>query len=70
MKLIEGLKLDIGYTQVDLLNAISEKLGINVKDISKYQILKEGLDARRKPNVHYVLNVAIETDKTNSATKN
>ena len=62
MKLLEGLRLEIGYTEKDVVNAIAKKCKIQVKDIKRYEIIKESIDARRKPEVYYNLNVAFDTD--------
>ena len=60
MKLLQSLRVEIGYTAEDLKCAVAKKVGIKPQDITKIEIVKESLDARRKPNVFYNLNVAFE----------
>jgi uncharacterized FAD-dependent dehydrogenase len=60
MKIIEGLKLDIGYSEKDIYESILQKIGLSKNEVENYLIVKESIDARRKPNVFYSLNVAVE----------
>jgi len=47
----------------DKLNKkIASKLGIKEENIKNIKILKESIDARRKPDIYYVYEVAIDTD--------
>ncbi len=64
MKQVDGLRLNIGYNESDLLRAIGEKLKILPKSVVKYEITKESIDARRKPNIYYNVNVAIEANSS------
>ncbi|MBE7082314.1 MAG: hypothetical protein E7378_01355 [Clostridiales bacterium] len=63
MKLITELKLNLNYNQDDIYSAICKKTKLNKKDIHSFEIIKLGIDARKKPDVKYVLNVAISVDK-------
>ena len=45
-----------------LKKVIAHKLGIKVENIKSIKILKESIDARRKPDIYYVYEVAIDTD--------
>ncbi len=65
MKVLDGLRLDIGYNMDDIKSAIASRLGVHPNDIFKMEIIKEGLDARRKPNLYYNLNVAFESKSKN-----
>jgi len=65
MKLYEGIKLDIGYTKEDLKKALAKSLKINCQDITNIEIIKESIDARRKPNVYNIVNVAFDCSKKN-----
>ncbi|MBO7526801.1 MAG: hypothetical protein J6T74_02770 [Clostridia bacterium] len=62
MKLITEIKLKPGFLEQDLIKAMCEKAKIKPNDIKKYEIIKQGIDARKKPNVFCVLNVAIDCD--------
>lgn len=60
MKLLTELKVKIGYTERDIYQAIQKKYHIFQNEIEKFEIVKESLDSRKKPNIFYSLNVAIE----------
>jgi len=66
MKLLEGLRLSPKYSIQDLEQAILEKLKVKVSDIDTYEIVKESIDARKKPNIFYNINVAVKLKKTNA----
>ena len=63
MKLIKEIKLNPNYQEKDLLNAICKKTKLISKDIMSYEIITLGIDARKKPNVKIVLNIAINVKK-------
>lgn len=63
MKLLTQLKLNIGYSRQDLLNAIQKKYRVFPDEIEEFVILKESIDSRQKPNVFIVLNVAVQVKK-------
>lgn len=56
---IEQLKMQVGFCDEDLKAKVAEQLNISHADISNVRILKQAIDARKKPNVFYVLNVAV-----------
>ena len=60
MKLLTELKVKIGYTEADIFQAIQKKYNILKNEIETFEIVKEGLDSRKKPDVFYVLNMAIK----------
>lgn len=62
MKLISELKLNVGYTKEDILNAIEKKYGIFQTEIKHLEIVKESIDARKKPAIFYILNVAVDAE--------
>lgn len=59
MKLITEIKLKYNHTKQDLINEIAKKAKIQTKDILDYEIVKMGIDARKKTNILFVYNVAI-----------
>lgn len=67
MKLLTELKVKIGYQENDIFQAIQKKYNIFKNEIENYEIVKESLDSRKKPNVFYSLNIAIQVK--NSAKK-
>ena len=54
------LKCKPGYQKEDIIRALSEKLHIPPHSIADIKILRESLDARKKPNLFYSLCVAFE----------
>ena len=57
---VENLKMNIGFNDYDIINVCAKKLNIKPKEILKYEIIRQSIDARRKPNVFYSLHVAVE----------
>ena len=60
MKLLTELKVKIGYSEADIFQAIQKKYNIFKNEIENYEIVKESLDSRKKPDIFYSLNVAVE----------
>lgn len=58
MKLLSELKVKLNYNEEDIFAAIKRKYGIFRDEIKSFEIIKESLDARKKPNVFIVLQVA------------
>lgn len=54
---ISNLKLQPGYKENDVINAISKKLKINKAQIISFSILRRSLDARKKNDIRFVLTV-------------
>lgn len=59
MYLVNDIKVNIDYSDSDILDAVYKKIGAK---ISSFKILKRAIDARRRP-VKYVLNLAVKTKK-------
>lgn len=59
MKLISELKLKPGYLSEDIFAAVKNKYGINKSEIESFEIIKESIDSRKKPDIYYVLNLAV-----------
>lgn len=57
---IQQLKTSLHYTEDSLRREIAKKLKIPATDIRKITIKKQSLDARKKPDLYYVLTVDIE----------
>lgn len=60
MKLITEIKLKPNYKESDFIEEVIKKAKIKKQDLLSCEIVKMGIDARRKPKVYYVVNVAIE----------
>lgn len=63
MKLLTEIKVKPNYSKEDILFAIKKKYGLFADEILKWEIVKESLDARKKPDIFMVLNVAAEVKK-------
>ena len=59
MKLLTELKVKIGYDKSDIFHAIRKKYGVFENEIERFEIVKESLDCRKKPDIFYSLNVAV-----------
>lgn len=56
---IEQIKMPVGFCDDDIKKVVAKKLGILISDIKEMIILKQAIDARRKPDIFYVLNVGV-----------
>ena len=57
------LKMHPGYSTKDIVEKIASKLHIPSGQITDVKILKESIDARKKPDVFYTLSVAFSCEK-------
>lgn len=64
MKLLTELKVKFNYNKNDILNAIRKKYGVFAEEIEDFEIVRESLDARQKPNIVFKLNVAVKVKKS------
>ena len=64
MKLVKEIKiLSSDNNKEHLLTAIANKCKTKTSDIVCFEIIKQGIDARKKPNIYFVYNVAVEFSK-------
>ncbi len=56
---LDQINLPINYSKEDINNQICKTLKIKDKDISSFEILKLSIDARKKPNVKYVVSLGV-----------
>jgi len=56
---IQQLKIQTAYTEDMLLGRIARHLGIDKSRISSYEILRRSIDARRKPEIFYVMSLHV-----------
>ena len=56
---LDQITLPIKYNDSDIKTEICKKLKINEKDIASFEILKLSIDARKKPNVKYVVSIGV-----------
>ena len=60
MKLLTELKVKMNYKIGDVLFAIRKKYDLFAEEINKFEIVKESIDARKKPDVFIKINVAVD----------
>lgn len=71
MEMIKVSQVKVPVFETDLTNKLSKVLKINKDDIISYKILKKSLDARLKPNLVYVYDLAVNIkNETNFLNKN
>jgi len=63
MKLLTEIKTKLGYDEEDIYFAIERKYKLKKSEVEKYIIIRESIDARKKPNVIINLNIAVEVTK-------
>lgn len=59
----QQLKMYPGYTEETVIQSIADHLHIPPKSIRELSILRESIDARKKPDVFYTLSVAFSCDR-------
>ncbi len=64
MKLFSELKVKPGYKKEDIFAALQKKYGVFSNEIEDFEIVKESIDSRKKPEIYYSLNVAAEVKKS------
>ena len=65
MKLmVHNLKLALDGNMDELKKSASQKIKIKAEDIKSFRIVKESVDARKKPDINFVYSVLIETDSS------
>jgi uncharacterized FAD-dependent dehydrogenase len=57
------LKMKPGYSIEDVRQKLAACLRISLQEIRQLEILKESIDARKKPDIYYVLSVAFACDR-------
>ena len=60
MKLLTEIKVCLKHTNKDIFEAIRKKYGVFEHEIEKFQIVRESLDCRKKPNIVVSYNIAVE----------
>ena len=59
---IGQIKLDPDHTKADLVQKIAKTLRIAEKEILHYEIKKQSIDARKKPQVKYIYTVDVKVN--------
>ena len=50
---INQLKLPLGHDRKDMIEKISRILGVKAEEIDTFNIIKQSIDARKKPDILY-----------------
>jgi uncharacterized FAD-dependent dehydrogenase len=61
--IVYNLKMHLDYTINDLKRITSKKIGVSERDFSSFKIIKESIDARKKPHINIVYSVMVEIEK-------
>lgn len=56
---INQLKLPTDYTKEQLIHKIAREIGVDKSRIVRYEIMRRSIDARKKPDIFYVLSVSV-----------
>lgn len=66
---INQLKMPLGHTKEALLSQVGRRLRVHTEEIASLDIVKQSLDARKKPELHYsyVVNVCLKGGKSQEA---
>ncbi len=64
---IQQLKVPLTYDEAYLRKGIARKLKIPASEIKELRVRKQSLDARKKPELYYVLTVDLLSDKRAAA---
>jgi uncharacterized FAD-dependent dehydrogenase len=61
--IVYNLKTDLDDTIYDLKKITSKKIGVSERDFNSFKIVKESIDARKKPHINIVYSVVVEIEK-------
>ena len=65
----QQLKMHPGYTMEDIREKIAQNLHIPPNSINDPEILRESIDARKKPQIFYILSVSFSCERENALLK-
>lgn len=65
----QQLKMHPGYRMEDIREKIAQNLHIPSNSINDLEILRESIDARKKPQIFYILSVAFSSEKEKTLLK-
>lgn len=66
---ITQLKMEIHHSREALLAKISRTLGIRPEAVMEFQIVKQSIDARKKPELYFIYTVDVKTKKEETIVK-
>ena len=57
---LEQISLPVKYTEKDIIKQITNKLKIKNTDVLDFEILKLSIDARKKPDIKYIVSLGVK----------
>ena len=63
MKLLTEIKVKVKYDENDIFSGIKRKYNLEKSEILSWEIVKESIDSRKKPEIFVSLNLAVEVAK-------
>lgn len=66
---ISQLKIKVGHSQEQLKKKLVRELRIHPEDLLQYEIRRQSVDARRKPELHYVYSIDVQVKKEKEVLK-
>ncbi len=66
---IGQIKMQPGHSMSELYNKVAKTLHVAVKDILEFNIYKQSIDARKKPEVYYVYTIDVKLADENTVLK-
>lgn len=66
---IQQLKMSISHTKEELLKKVTKRLRISKKDITSMEIIRQSVDARKKPELFFVYTIDVEIEDEKSVIK-
>ncbi len=57
--IIDGIKLPVSYTEEELYKAVSKASRLALRKIRNVRIIRRSIDARKKPQIFYVIKAAV-----------
>lgn len=66
---LQQLKMPLTHSEEDLLKKITQMLRIRVQEIESWKIIRQSVDARRKPELKYIYTVDVKTKKDSAILK-
>ncbi|OON91934.1 MAG: hypothetical protein ATN34_04635 [Epulopiscium sp. Nele67-Bin002] len=66
---VQDIQIGINSGEKVLISKIAKKLGIRHTEVISYKIVKQAIDARKKPNIKYVYTIDVDTTKNKELLK-
>lgn len=67
---INQLKLKVGHSEEQLKKKLVRELKIRPEELQKFEIRRQSIDARKKPELYYVYSIDVQVKKEKEVLKN